>query len=412
MKVLIADKFESFGVSGLETLGCDVAHNPDLGPDTMPAAIAEHNPEILIVRGTKVPQAAIAAGSELSLIVRAGAGYDSIDVDAASARGIFVANCPGKNSIAVAELTWGLILSCDRRIPDQTAELRDGKWNKKEYAKASGLAGRTLGIIGLGQIGLEIVKRGMAFGMQIAAWSRSLSEERADELGIIYCSNIINLAKLSDVVSVNVAANDETQNLIGQPFFSAMKSGAYFINTSRGSVVDEHALAEAIDQKHIRAGLDVFSAEPGSGTGEFKNDLIRKPGVYGTHHVGASTDQAQQAIAAEVIRIVREYMATGHVPNCVNRAASTPATTQLTVRHLNRPGVLAHIFYILGQAGINVEDMENIIYHGAKAACARIQLDDKPTKEVIAAMSKNEHVLSVSMALLHKAEMREPVGAR
>jgi len=412
MKVLIADKFESFGVHGLELLGCDVAHNPELGPETMAAAVVEHNPTILIVRGTKVPESAIAAGSELSLIIRAGAGYDSIDVEAASARGIFVANCPGKNAIAVAELTWGLILACDRRIPDQVADLRAGKWNKKEYSKAFGLAGRTLGIVGLGQIGQEIARRGAAFGMQIAAWSRHLTEERADELGIIYCSSIINLAKVADVVSVNVAATDDTRHLIGAPFFNAMKNHAYFINTSRGSVVDEASMIEAIRSKHIRAGLDVFASEPAGGTGEFKSDIGSMPGVYGTHHVGASTDQAQAAIAAEVIRIVREFMASGHVPNCVNRAASTPATTLLTVRHLNRPGVLAHIFYILGQAGINVEEMENVIYDGAKAACARIQLDDKPAKDLIDALRKNDNVLSVSVASLQKRGAHEPAMAR
>lgn len=412
MKVLIADKFESFGVSGLEMLGCDVTHNPDIDPAALPAAIQEHDPDVLVVRGKKVSGEALRAGSNLSLVIRAGAGYDSIDVDTASARGIFVANCPGKNSIAVAELTWGLILACDRRIPDQVAELRDGKWNKKEYSKASGLAGRTLGIVGMGQIGLEITKRGKAFGMHVAAWSRSLTEERADELGIIYCSNIINLAKLADVVSVNVAATDETQNLIGEAFFGAMKNDAYFINTSRGSVVDEEALVEAIREKKLRAGLDVFANEPGSGTGSFDATIARMPGVYGTHHIGASTDQAQQAIAAEVIRIARDYMVTGHVPNCVNRAASTPATTLLTVRHLNRPGVLAHIFYILGQAGINVEEMENVIYESAKAACARIQLDDKPGEDVIKAVGKNENVLSVTVATIRKADLREPAVAR
>ena len=412
MKILVADKFEAFGIAGLQALGCVVSHTPDAGADGMAAAVTEHDPDILIVRGTKVSEAAIAAGTNLSLIIRAGAGYDSIDVSAASARGIYVANCPGKNSIAVAELTWGLILSCDRRIPDQVAELRAGKWNKKEYAKAAGLAGRTLGIVGLGQIGMEIAKRGMAFGMPVAVWSRSLTEEKADELGVTYCSTLINLAKLSDVVSVNVAGNEETQHLINHQFFNAMKTNAYFINTSRGSVVDEKALAEAIRSKHIRAGLDVFASEPGGGTGEFKAEIAQLPGVYGTHHVGASTDQAQNAIAAEVIRIVREYLATGHVLNCVNRAASTPATSQLTVRHLNRPGVLAHIFYILGQAGINVEDMENVIYQGAKAACARIQLDDMPSKDILAAIHKNENVLSVSVATLKKAEARAAVGAR
>ncbi|TVQ53606.1 MAG: hydroxyacid dehydrogenase [Phycisphaerales bacterium] len=402
MRVLIADKFEAAGVEAMTRLGCAVELQPDLTADTLAAAIGEHDPDVLIVRSTKVTEAAIDSGKTLSLIVRAGAGYDTIDVAAASARGIFVANCPGKNSIAVAELVWGLILACDRRIPDQTAELRDGKWNKKEYAKARGLYGKTLGILGLGQIGLEVAERGRAFGMKIIAWSRSLTQEKADALGIGFMSHPINLAKAADVISVNVAANKDTANLIDESFCDAMRSGAYLINTSRGSVVDEAALAKAIREKGVRAGLDVFANEPGSGTGDFDDAIVKEPGVYGTHHVGASTDQAQLAIAEEAVRIVEAYISNGEVPNCVNRAAMTPATILLTVRHLNKPGVLAHVFYTLGQAGINVEEMENIIYDEAKAACARIQLDDMPDEEHLNTISANEHVLSVTLAKIRK----------
>jgi len=203
---------------------------------------------------------------------------------------------------------------------------------------------------------------------------------------------------MSDVVSVNCAATGETKNLINEQFFNAMKPGAYFINTSRGSVVDEKALTSAIRAKNVRCGLDVFVQEPAGNDTKFVDEIVKEPGVYGSHHVGASTDQAQNAIAREAVRIVAEYIASGRVLNCVNRAKSTPATCMLTVRHLNKPGVLAHVFYTLGQAGINVEEMENIIYDGAKAACARIQLDSPPSAEHVHAIGRNENVLSVSMA--------------
>ncbi len=397
MSVLIADKFESVGVEGLKNLGCEVTVNPDLSPETLPAAMAELDPDILIVRSTKVPAAVFEKAKKLSLVLRAGAGFDNIDVAAASAKGIFVANCPGKNAIAVAELVWALILSCDRRVPDQTADLRNGKWNKKEYSKAQGLYGRTLGIVGLGQIGQEVAKRALGFGMHVVAWSRSMTEEKADALGVDYASNIVNLAKMSDVISVNVASTADTKNLINEQFCNAMKTGAYFINTSRGNVVDQAALANAIRTKGIRCGLDVFAAEPSQAQGEFNDAIVKEAGVYGTHHVGASTDQAQHAIAREAVRVASEYIRTGRVLNCVNRAAATPATCMLTVRHLNRPGVLAHVFYTLGQVGINVEEMENVIYEGAEAACARIQLDQEPNPEHLKAISANDCVLSVSL---------------
>ncbi len=397
-KVLIADKLETSAVEGLRAFGCQVVQQPEVAPDGLGAALAESGADVLVVRGRKVDARAIEQAKSLALIVRAGAGYDTIDVAAASRRGIFVANCPGKNSIAVAELAWGLILAADRRIPDQVADLRAGKWNKKEYSQAQGLYGRTLGIVGLGQIGQEIAQRGLAFGMRVAAWSRSLTEERAESHGATFCSNIVNLAKISDVVCVSVAANEETANLIGEKFFNALRPGAILINTSRGTVVDPNAMAAAIRDKKLRAGLDVFAKEPAGGTGTFEDPIVKEPGVYGTHHVGASTEQAQQAVAAETVRIVRSFVERGEVPNCVNRAASTPATTLLSVRHLNRPGVLAHVFYTLGQAKINVEEMENIIYEGAEAALARIHLDSAPTPEQLQHISRGDHVLAVSLS--------------
>jgi D-3-phosphoglycerate dehydrogenase len=398
MKVLIADEFEQVGIDGLKELGCRVISRPELTAETLPAAIGERDPNVLIVRSTKVTDEAIRSGTSLALIIRAGAGIDTIDVTAASDRGVFVSNCPGKNSIAVAELVLGLLLACDRRIPDQVADLRQGKWNKAEYSKARGLHGRTFGIVGLGQIGREIAERAQAFGMHVAAWSRHLTHAEADRLRVRYCQTPLEVARVSDAVSINVAANADTRNLVNEEFLAAMRPGAYLINTSRGSVVDEPALAKAIRDKGIRAGLDVYQREPAAGTGAFESAIVRERGVYGTHHVGASTEQAQVAIAHEVIHIVQEFLASGNVPNCVNRLARSAATHILAVRHHNRPGVLADVFRVLADRAINVEEVENIIYHGAHATCARIHLDGRPDAAALDAIRRgNEHIISVEL---------------
>ncbi len=379
MKVLIADKFEASGIDAMNSLGFTVLSNPDATPETLPDLLAQHDPDVLIVRSTKVKAPAFERAKKLNLIIRAGAGVDNIDVNAASARGVFVANCPGKNSAAVAELVWALILACDRRIPQQTIELRAGTWNKKEYSKARGLLGRTLGVVGMGRIGREVITRGQAFGMNVVAWSRSLTPESAAALNVTQVCSPSDVAKLADVISVNVAANDDTAKLCNADFFSAMKPGAIFINTSRGSVVDEPSLLSALNTKNIRAGLDVFEGEPSAATADFSSDITKHPNVVGSHHIGASTDQAQSAVADETVRILKAFRDSGEVPNVVNRALKSPAVRLLTVTHMNKPGVLARVLTALAEESINVEEMENIIYLGAKAACARIRLDSEPS---------------------------------
>ena len=399
MKVLIADKFEKVGIDGLKELGCEVVSQPDVKAEGLGALIRETDPHILIVRSKKVGAEALGAGTALTLVIRAGAGIDTIDVATASSRGIFVSNCPGKNSIAVAELVMGLLLACDRRIPDQVADLRQGRWNKGDFSKARGLYGRRLGVVGLGQIGREVASRARAFGMRVIAWSRSLTHEEADALGLVYAQTPLEVAHHADAVTINVSANADTKHLVNAEFLAAMRPGAYLINTSRGSVVDETALARAIEEKKIRAGLDVFQGEPAGSTGEFAPAIVQLPGVYGTHHVGASTDQAQVAIAHEVIRIVEAFRDTGEVPNVVNRLARSSATHVLSIRHRNRPGVLAHVFGVLAGGEINVEEVENIIYHGAQATLARIHLDGVPTNGALDRIrSGNPDIISVELS--------------
>lgn len=398
MRVLVADKFEEAGLEGLRFLGCEVYYEPGLEGETLGWRLRDTDAEVLVVRSTKVTSAEMDLGRSLSLIVRAGAGVNTIDLPGASARAISVSNCPGKNAVAVAELAWGLILALDRRIPDQTADLRAGLWNKAEYGKARGLAGRTLGVAGFGAIGREVAARGVAFGMRVVAWSASLTGERAAEAGVERVPTLSDLAVRSDVVSVHLALTKETRGLLGGAFFDAMRPGALFVNTSRGETVNAAALKAAISTKGIRAGLDVFDREPAGGTGAFEDEVGRMPGVVGTHHVGASTEQAQNAIAGEVVRIVAAYRATGEVPNAVNLCERSPARWLLTVRHRDRVGVLAHVFGALREGGINVQKTENVVFDGAEAASARIQLDSEPTRAVLARITDGcRDILSVTL---------------
>ena len=397
-RVLIADKFEKVGVDGLKDIGCEVVQNADVKAEDLGALIREVDPRVLIVRSKKVSEDAMKAGPRLTLVIRAGAGIDTIDVAAASRLGIFVANCPGKNSIAVAELVMGLLLACDRRIPDQVIDLRRGEWSKGEYSKARGLHGRTLGIVGLGQIGREITRRAQAFGMKVVAWSRQLTIDDCQKLGVEYAQTPLDVARHSDAVTINVASTPETRNLVNAEFLGAMRPGAYLINTSRGNVIDEAALLDAIAAKGIRAGLDVYQNEPGGSKGLFDSPLAKAAGVYGTHHVGASTDQAQIAIAHEVIRIVQVFNETGAAPYCVNRLARSEATHVLSIRHRNRPGVLAHVFRTLSEENVNVEEVENIAYHGAEAASARIHLATAPSAPALDRIrSGNDNIISVDL---------------
>jgi D-3-phosphoglycerate dehydrogenase len=406
MRVLIADKFESSGLDGLKAAGCDVVYQPDLNGDTLVAAIQSTQAAVLVVRSTPVTEAMLDAGA-LSLIVRAGAGVNTIDVAAASKRGVYVSNCPGKNAVAVAELTMGLILSLDRRIPDNVAELRSGTWNKKEYARAKGLMGQTLGLLGFGHIAQEVARRARAFGMPVMVWSRRFSrtaDARSaanNQFNVDVVETPEELMAHADVISIHLALTAETRGFVNAARLAHVRPGATIINTARAEVVDYAALAAAVADKGLRVGLDVFANEPTAATGAFVDPLVAQPGVYGTHHIGASTDQAQEAIAADTVRIIRTYKDTGKVPNVVNLAKQTPATHMLVVRHRDKPGVLAHVFEYLRVAHLNVQETENIIFDGAHAAVARINLDGAPSVRAMEAMqSSNADILDLQLVKL------------
>ena len=403
MRILVADKFEASGLAGLATLG-EVVSNPDLKEDALIGAIRDTAADVLVVRSTQVTEPMLAAGS-LALVIRAGAGYNTIDVEAASKRGIFVSNCPGKNSQAVAELAFGLILSLDRRIPDNVAELRAGRWNKKEFGKARGVYGRTLGLVGMGKIGQEMVQRAKAFGMSVVACSRWMTPDVAAALGIGRADDPVSLAPQCDVLSVHVSLTPETRGMLGARFFEAMRDGALFINTSRAEVVDQEALLAAIDAKGLWAGLDVFDGEPAVAEAAYDGALRHQPRVYCTHHIGASTEQAQEAVADETVRIVREYKATGMAPNVVNVSRAGCATHVLVVRHEDRVGVLASVLDVLRAEGVNVQEMENTVLGGAHAAIAQIALDKRPTQRALLSIKQHPNVFDASIHEIDTAKV-------
>ena len=322
-------------------------------------------------------------------------------------------NCPGKNAIAVAELTIGLILSLDRRIPDNVAELRAGQWNKKGFAKAHGAStARRLGSSG----SAASPRRSPGAPRHSACTSssgRGASRKQPDvdfaayglestrDSHVTIAPTPEAVAEQADILSVHLALGPETRGLVSADVLARLRPGAFFINTARAEVVDYDALAVAVRDRGIRVGLDVYPDEPTTGTAEFSLPLLQEPGVYGTHHIGASTDQAQEAIAAETVRIVRSFKETGRVPNVVNLARRTPATHMLVVRHRNRPGVLAHVFEHLSGGGINVQETENIIFEDAEAAVARINLDGAPSEAQLAAIgSGNEHIISLQLVAI------------
>lgn len=401
MHLLFADRLPEQTLVELEGRGHVCVMEPALTAADLPARIAGFDG--LVVRSTKVGRAVFEAADRLALVIRAGAGTNTIDTDAAAERGVFVSNVPGRNAAAVAELTLGLLLAIDRRIADNVADLRRGHWDKARYGKADGLLGSTMGIIGLGSIGLAVAERAGAFGIHLQSIARPGRRPdvaaRAEELGITMCDSMAELLSSSDIVTLHVPACDDTRHLVDKRFLDRMRDGAILLNTSRGDVVDDAALLEALDAGTVRAGLDVFADEPGSGSASWESPLGRHPEVVATHHIGASTQQAQRAIAAGVTEIVDAFVA-GEARDCVNLDPRRLGSVTLTVRHLDRVGVLAQILDRLSSAGLNVEHMENRVFRGGQAAVASIDVAGRTSDALLADLRSVPHVLGVSEVTL------------
>jgi D-3-phosphoglycerate dehydrogenase len=396
---LVADRLSESSLDEMRTLGVEVRYEPELEAASLPARLADIN--VLVVRGTEVTKAAFDAGSALNLVIRAGAGVKNIDVPTASERGIYVANCPGKNAAAVAELTFALIGCLDRRIPDGVASLRAGRWEKNEFARAVGLRGRSLGILGLGHVGRAVLKIAKAYGMPCFAWSRSLTAAKAAELGVTRVSSPLELAKVSDIFSIHLDLTERTRGIVDRSVLSQLRQGAFLVNTARDELLDYDALEELIGPKNLRVGLDVLPNEPQTRHSTYRHPILESGLVYAVPHIGASTDEAQIAIANETVRILRSFLTKGEVPNVVNIAESSYSRYQLVIRHVDQVGALANVLAVLKRHGINVQELDNTVFEGARAACAKIRLSSRPSDACLSEiMAFSGEVLHVDLVTL------------
>jgi len=390
IKVLIADKFPDKYINELKSLDLEVIYEPKFGEKDLPEAAKDV--DILVVRSTIVNEETINKSEKLNLVIRAGSGVNNINISAANKKGVYVANCPGMNAVAVAELAIGLMISLDRFIPDNVSDFNKGIWNKDKYSKGKGLKGKTLGLIGVGNIGKEVAKRALAFEMNV--YGKDIT--RIEGVQIKDFSEMDQLLPLCDVVSIHLPATPQTKGLFNKQLLSYMKDGAYLINTSRHDIVIEDDLLEAIKEKNIRYACDVFKGEPEGKSGEVSSKLQNNPNIYVTHHIGASTQQAQDAVAEETIRIIKHFVHSGVIDHWVNRAKITDAHYQLVVKHYDKPGVLAAVLDVIRQGNINVEEIENIIFEGGIAACCTMKLKSAVTADMLKAMRDNPNVISVS----------------
>lgn len=390
MKILIADKFPEHYIKQFNELGMEVIYSPKLGENDLPEAVKDI--DILVVRSTQVNAKTIQSGNCLNLVVRAGAGVNNIDIAAANEKGVYVANCPGKNSIAVAELAIGLIISLDRRIANNVMDFKKGVWNKAEYSKAEGLFGKNLALIGVGNIGKEVAKRALALGMNV--YGKDIS--RIEGVPIKDFSEMDQILPIADVISIHLPLTKDTRNLFNADMFRYVKPGAIFINTSRAEIVDEDALIEAVKTKGLKVGLDVFRDEPEGKDGAVSSRLQELDNVYVTHHIGASTEQAQNAVAEETVNIVKDFMCSGVIAHWVNRAQKTGANHQLVVKHYDKPGVLAAVFDILREGDVNVEEVENVIFEGGIAASCTMKINQPASSDMLRRIRETPDVLSIS----------------
>lgn len=399
MKILVGCNLPESALSELRSLGTEVLYEPKLTTERIERLIPDV--AVLVVCRTRVSPEVIAASKALQIIVRAGTDTANIAIAEASAAGIFVANCPHKDAIAIAELTFGLLLALDRRVVQNAVALREGVLDEPETIEALGLAGRTLGILGFGPVEQEIAKRARAFGMNLLAWSPTLTPELAAASNVEFCAWPRELARQSDVVTVYAPQQESDQMLVDAEFLQNLHAGAYIVYVGHPAAVDETALARVAKARNLGVAYDISAPQvAGSDTSRFKSRLQTLPNVIGTHHLADRTQQAHQATADEVVRIVREFLVSGEVVNCVNLLERSPATWQLILRLKDTVGVLASIMDHVRNDGINVEEVSSRVFTGAQAGCCTIALDERPSAEALSAIRELEGVLHLELRAL------------
>jgi D-3-phosphoglycerate dehydrogenase len=399
MKIVVADAFSPNGIEEMKKMGHEVTYEPKVAGENFVKLMAEVKPVVLIVRSKKVTKEVIDANPKLEMVIRAGAGYDTIDVSHCSQKGIYVCNCPGKNSVAVAELTMGLMIAIDRRIAEGNQLLKEGKWAKGKFADCLGLKGRTVGLLGIGNIGKEVAKRALAFDMKVLAVDPFLTKEQIEGMGATKIETAKELSEQADILSIHVPALPETIGMINKEFLSHLKPDSVIINAARGNLVNEDDILEHLDKvKGFWYGADVFKNEPAGKEADFDHKLAKHPKVVGSHHVGASTLEAETAIGIEAVRMVKEYGASKKVNNCVNLAMDIKKTHCISAKYMSKVGALAAILAILDKNGLKIEELKNEVFKDRKACVSEIHFTGDVAKkdEIIGEMSKLDGMMDVT----------------
>jgi D-3-phosphoglycerate dehydrogenase len=319
-RVLIADKLESAGIELLQSAGIEVEIRLGLKGEELAAALREF--DAAIVRSQpRITAECLANPGKLRAIARAGVGVDNIDVPAATRKGVVVMNTPGGNTVSAAEHTIALLLSLARRVPDADAVVKSGGWDRNKFVGTQ-VAGKTLGVIGLGRIGREVARRAKGLDMTVIALDPFVTAARAAELGYEVASSLDELLPKVDFLTLHVPLSDETKSLIGPHELGLMRKTSRILNVARGGIVDEKSLADALTAGTIAgAGVDVFSTEPIPAD----NPLLKAPNIVLTPHLGASTVEAQENVAVEAAQLIADFLLKGQVANAVNMAAVNPA---------------------------------------------------------------------------------------
>ena len=311
MKVLISDNISTKGVEILKKAGLDVDVKTGMKPEELVAVIGDYH-GLAVRSATKVTAKIIDAATNLKVIGRAGSGLDNVDLTAATKKGIVVMNAPGGNTITTAEHTFSLMCAMARQIPQATASMREGKWEKKRFMGVE-LFNKTLGIIGIGNIGSQVARRAQAFAMNVIAYDPFLSEEKAKDMGVEKVA-LEELYRRSDFITIHTPITAETRNMINKDTIKIMKNGVRIINCARGGIVNEKDLYDAlVEGKVAGAALDVFEKEPPE-----NNPLLTLDNVISTPHLGAATKEAQENVAIAIAEQIADYLVQGTIRNAVN----------------------------------------------------------------------------------------------
>lgn len=315
MKILVCDPISPKGIALLQ-------QRPEFKVEVLSKRLSEaellpvvSDAVAIVVRSeTKITKKVLEAAPALRVVGRAGVGVDNVDVEAATQRGVVVMNTPGGNTISTAELSFAMILSLARKVPQAHASMAGGKWDRKQYSGVE-LSGKTLGVLGMGRIGTEVAKRAIAFGMKVMGYDPFLTEARARTLGVEVATDLDEIYRTSDFITVHMPVTDQTRGMLGVAAYAKMKPGVRIVNCARGEIIVENDLLAALDSgKVLAAAMDVYAEEPLPAEHPFR----KHPGITLTPHLGASTQEAQEKCGIEVAEVLTSYLLTGEVRNAVN----------------------------------------------------------------------------------------------